>query len=229
MDSTKPAFRAFDPTADIDVRQRYLPHWFQPEVAIFVTFRTLDSLPKEVLLRIQRELEEWLRAKGLPLTLASPYSYQSADTTNLHNKLSAFDKKHFRKLKDRLFHRALDECHGECLLRNQKLAAIVAKAISYYHNKAYDLDSFVIMPNHVHAILQFRAEFDLTIIGQSWMRYTARAINKQQNIHGAFWAPEPFDHLIRSDEQFRYLQNYIASNPEKAKLLPGQYLYWSSV
>jgi REP element-mobilizing transposase RayT len=147
----------------------------------------------------------------------------------LQNTLSAVDRKHFRKLKDRLFHHALDECHGECLLRNQDLATIVANAMVYYNGKAYDLESFVIMPNHVHAIVQFRAEFDLTIIGQSWMRYTARAINKQRNAQGAFWAPEPFDHLIRSDEQFRYLRNYVAANPEKAGLLPGNYLYWSSV
>ncbi len=42
---------------------------------------------------------------------------------------------------------------------------------------------------------------------------------------GAFWQPEPFDHIIRSSEQFLYLEDYIADNPRKANLKEGEYLY----
>ncbi len=43
------------------------------------------------------------------------------------------------------------------------------------------------------------------------------------------WQPEPFDHIIRSADQFRYLRGYIADNPKKANLPIGEYLYWQSI
>jgi hypothetical protein len=179
VEKPKPSFQAFDPEAEIELRERNLPHWFQAGVAVFITFRTIDSLPREVILRNQRELEVWLNAKGLPITLAvwDQRQISRADQQELA-ALSSVDRKYFRKLKDRLFHYALDECHGQCILKQPDLAKVVADAILHKHGKAYDLDSFVIMPNHVHAIAQFHVGFDLTIVGQSWMRYTARLINK---------------------------------------------------
>ena len=37
---------------------------------------------------------------------------------------------------------------------------------------------------------------------------------------------ESFDHLVRSSEQFEYLQDYIAKNPVKAGLRAGEYIHW---
>ncbi len=221
-------FQAFDPDAEILVRERNLPHWFQPGVAVFLTFRTLDSLPRDVVLRNQRQLAEWLCVRDLPISLASwDSSLVSQSDQRQLDGLPSADRRRFRMLKDQLLHHALDQCHGACVLQDPELAKIVATALLYYHDQAYDLDSFVIMPNHVHAIAQFRTGYDLSLVGQSWMRYTARLINKQLKCCGGFWQPEPFDHLIRSDSQFWYLHRYIAANPEAAKLNPGRYLYWS--
>ncbi|MBM3966961.1 MAG: hypothetical protein FJ308_18135 [Planctomycetes bacterium] len=85
------------------------------------------------------------------------------------------------------------------------------------------------MPNHVHAIVQFRQEGGLLTIGQSWMRYTAREINKKIGRRGVLWQTEPVDHVIRSPEQFEYLQRYISANPSKAQLVEGEYRYWKRV
>jgi putative transposase len=135
----------------------------------------------------------------------------------------------FKRLSDRLFHRSLDECHGACLLRRPELAKIVGDAILYYQDGKYDLDRFIVMPNHVHAIVQFRAGPDLETVSESWMRFTARRINKRLGKSGAFWQHEPFDHIIRSPEQFVYLQGYISDNPKKANLPAGDYLYWERI
>jgi putative transposase len=182
-----------------------------------------------VIERMQRELSDWLRIKGLPPTLAE-LSYQppSAEYQAASLSLSQTDSREFKKLKDRSLHFALDECHGRSLLKNRELANIVASAILHGNGKQYDVESFVVMPNHVHAIAQFYKESSLSIVGQSWMRYTARQINASISESGAFWQPEPFDHLIRSGEQFRYLQHYIADNPRKAGLGPDSTLYWSA-
>jgi REP element-mobilizing transposase RayT len=141
-------------------------------------------------------------------------------------QLTIIQRREFKMLCDRLLHRSLDECHGACLFKEQKISKVVADAILKFEGERYDLDSLVIMPNHVHTIVQFREGYDFDTIGQSWMRYTARVINKQIGRRGVLWQPEPFDHIIRSPEQFSYLHRYIADNPKKANLRDCEYYYW---
>ncbi len=223
----KVTFNGLDRNAEIEICHRNLPHWFQVGSAVFVTFRTADSLPREVIMRMQRELEDWLLNKKLPLELAtSTFGSKLPNYERLLDTFAVADRKQFRKLTDQLFQGALDECHGKCALKRRELASIVANAIQHQDGKAYDLESFVVMPNHVHAIVQFRTDGGKSIIGQSWMRYSARLINPLIGESGAFWQPEPFDHAIRSAEQFGYLQSYLANNPRNAKLSHGEFLLW---
>jgi len=215
----KHVFRSFDPTADVDITERNLPHWFQVGAAMFITFRTADSLPREVLLRWQRELEHWLKANDLPVELAESTAVtKSQRHEELLGALNSTQRRQFKKFSSQVFHRSLDQCHGKCLLKRPKLAEIVGNALKHYDDDKYDLDRFVVMPNHVHAIVQFRAGATLSVVSQSWLRYTAREINAAVGESGAFWQPEPFDHIIRSAEQFEYLQGYIFDNPKKANL-----------
>jgi REP element-mobilizing transposase RayT len=220
-------FGALDRRADIEVTSRNLPHWFQVGAAIFVTFRAADSLPREVLLRMACELRDWLARNQLPLELANGMLEPKSPTyVQLIEQLNFSQQTEFKKLSNQLFHRSLDECHGACVLREPAVAKIVSDAFLKFEGDRYDLDSFVIMPNHVHVIVQFRPGFDLSLIGQSWMRYTARMINKQINRTGVFWQPEPFDHIVRSAEQFDYFHRYIAENPKIANLSAEEYTYW---
>ncbi len=55
----------FDPRGDIEKTAHKLPHWQQGEVAIFVTFRLADSLPREL-------LDDWLRARDAFLAANPP-------------------------------------------------------------------------------------------------------------------------------------------------------------
>ena len=64
-----------------------------------------------------------------------------------------------------------------------------------------------------------RVQFD------SWLHYTAYQIHQQIGEKGHFWHQEPFDHLVRSVDQYVYLRDYIADNPRKAKLKEGEFLY----
>ena len=41
-------FQLFDRDEDLRITAGNLPHWYQPGVTYFVTFRTADSLPTEV-------------------------------------------------------------------------------------------------------------------------------------------------------------------------------------
>lgn len=87
------------------------------------------------------------------------------------------------------------------------------------------MGDFVIMPNHVHLLAAFNTEEGLRNQCDSWLHYTAVQLNKVLGRHGKFWQQEPFDHLVRSVEQYEYLRNYIAENPSKARLREGEFLY----
>jgi type I restriction enzyme R subunit len=41
--------RFFDPNDDLLITQRRLPHWAQDGCVVFITWRTSDSMPKDVL------------------------------------------------------------------------------------------------------------------------------------------------------------------------------------
>ncbi|WP_146676101.1 transposase [Pirellula sp. SH-Sr6A] len=225
---TPNVFNALDRDAPIDISSRNLPHWYQAGAATFVTFRTADSLPKQAIDRMVAELTEWLAARNLPLHIASACLHNQG--VAYRNGLSQLDRKQqrlFQKVVSDWMHRSLDECYGDCLLRSPELSVIVADAIRYFNGVRYDLDSFVVMPNHVHVLVQFRKEFDLQVIGSSWMRYTARLINQKLGRRGIFWKPEPFDHLIRSPEHLAHFRSYIRENPRKANLPTRDFLYWN--
>jgi putative transposase len=84
------------------------------------------------------------------------------------------------------------------------------------------------MPNHVHLLAAFSDEEAMLAQCESWKHYTAGKINRALNRKGRFWQQDGFDHLVRSLEQFEYLQQYIADNPRRAHLTPTEYLLYSS-
>ena len=85
------------------------------------------------------------------------------------------------------------------------------------------MTDFVVMPNHVHVLVAFpNAESQLAQC-ESWKHFTAVKINRKLGQERRFWQQDGFDHLVRSNEQFEYLRLYIAGNPKKANLQPGEY------
>jgi hypothetical protein len=118
---------------------------------------------------------------------------------------------------------SLDTCHGACVLRNPDCSGIVADNLLHGDGKDYQLSDFVVMPNHVHVLAQFRSEGALKSCCKNWKHYTSRKINALLRRTGHFWKEESFDHLVRSPEQFEYLRKYISRNPTTALLCEGEY------
>ena len=191
---------------------------------MYVTFRTADSLPASVIKGWKLELHDLLERNEIYFSAGSLDSWLSNPRSGLNAPASVVQQMSI--LRRHLYQRSLDGCHGACLLREPHLSGIVADAIKFFDGKCYDLDRFVVMPNHVHVLVQMRGDFDLKNLTQSWMRYTAREINTNTGREGPFWQPETFDHLVRNEEQFHYLQKYILDNPTKSKLKKGEYHYW---
>jgi len=166
-----------------------LPHWRQDSVTYFVTFRTADSLPQEKLNQWQAEKEAWLKQQPEP---------HDAQTR----------KEFYEKFPERL-QRWLDQGFGECLLQKPNLRDIVEKALRHFDGERYDIDEFVVMPNHVHVVVTPKTDYQLSGILHSWRSFTANAINKETGKSGAFWQKESFDHIIRNPDQLEKIRGYI--------------------
>lgn len=165
-----------------------------------------------------QEIETWLRKTGLENRPVEEILNDSAIDAKLKSELKRF--------KHRRWHGHLDDCHGACVFRDPLIAAVTGNALLHFKGARYDLERFIIMPNHAHLLIQMRAGFDLRSELSGVMRYSGRVINQMLGQKGAFWQPEPFDHIVRSERQFHYLEDYIVQNPVKAKLRQDEYLYW---
>ena len=96
-------------------------------------------------------------------------------------------KTELRKFKNRRWHGHLDDCHGKCVLRRDDVRSDVAKALLHFDSVRYDVERFVIMPNHVHVLMQMRHGFLLRKELENFLRYSARTANRILVQSCPFW------------------------------------------
>ncbi len=87
------------------------------------------------------------------------------------------------------------------------------------------MGDFVVMPNHVHALVSPMSGCELEHILQSIKRHSSREIGKCIKRAGSLWQRDTYDHIVRDVEQLRAFRKYIFRNPGKAKLRTGEYAY----
>ena len=219
MAEEAPPFHFFDPKQPFSVTRRRLPHWTQAGTLAFLTWRMWDSMPREVLESWLADRDGWLRRHGIdPRTQA----WRTLVRQLPRRDLEAF----LRSFSDR-WQDALDACHGSCVLRRPELSAIVAEALAHFDGVRYELTDFVVMPNHVHVVVALADEAAMLAQCRSWKQFTATRINRHLGRRGRFWQQDGFDHLVRSDEQWRYLREYIAGNPARARLEAGEFVHYA--
>ncbi|PHQ32437.1 hypothetical protein CEE69_25685 [Rhodopirellula bahusiensis] len=176
-------------------------------------------MPKQVVQRWHAEIENWLQQNGL--------DDWSVDQVLQSPAVDPSIKRELRFHKNRRWHGHLDDCHGDCCLRDMTARDVVAKSLRFFDGERYDLERFVIMPNHVHVLLQMQDGFLLRNQLREVLRFSAREINRQLGRRGSLWQSEPFDHIVRSPEQFEYLQGYIDRNPSNARLNESEFTLWT--
>ena len=187
-------FVGFDPKAPVGfLRSGKLPHWRQEGVTYFVTWRTEDSMAKERVDTWFAERESWLKQHPEPW-----------DTKT--------EEEYYRLFPDR-WEKWLDENHGECLLARADLRKIVEDVLRHDDGVKYRLKDFVVMPNHVHALVTPLGKNTLSEAVQEWKSVSAHRINKALGKKGEFWQKEYFDHIVRSAEQLEKFKRYIQNNP----------------
>jgi REP element-mobilizing transposase RayT len=128
----------------------------------------------------------------------------------------------------------LDSGMGCCALRHPEAAAYVERSLLHFDGSRYHLLAWVIMPNHVHVLIDPVEPIAKTV--QAWKSFTARwmlAQNEQLELRipnpHQVWMREYWDRFIRDDDHLRAAIDYIHRNPVKAGLCeePSHWL-WSS-
>jgi REP-associated tyrosine transposase len=92
--------------------------------------------------------------------------------------------------------------------------AILESARFYESKQRWYMTLFVLMPDHLHAILSFARDQSMTRIVGDWKRF--HSCN-----NGVVWQEGYFDHRLRADERGDQLSaklNYIRQNPVAAGL-----------
>ncbi len=198
----------FDPREPTGHLLGNLPHWRQNGVTYFVTFRTADSMPQEKLAQWSAERAEWLETHPEPHDAATRAEY-------------------YERFPRRLEH-WLDEGHGACHLARPEIRDIVETALRHFDGDRYRLGEFVVMPNHIHALVTPLGEHTLSKIVQSWKSFTANKINAAIGGKGHFWQKEYFDHIVRNPEQMERIRQYIRDNPKFVKTSSGGFVVEAS-
>lgn len=156
----------------------YLPHRDEAHLTQSITFRLADSFPLE-------KLDQWR-------------DWIDPETGKILSS-NARIRAHIESW--------LDAGHGECWLRDPRVAELVENALLHFDGERYRLLAWCVMPNHVHVVAHFDQGHSLADVVHSWKSFTASEANRILRRRGAFWFREYWDRFIRDD---RHLQNAVA-------------------
>jgi len=220
------------------VYYRNLPHWRQPGATYFVTFRQVDSIPKVVLAEWLDLRDRWFRAHHIDPMWVKTDTARLADA---FEKIAPEVRRAFEREQAKLLHEELDRCHGSCVLRHQSPQQEIVKSLAHFDGSRLVLGDFVVMPNHVHALVTPLEDFELEDLLGSIKRWTSRVIGEwletqpatvrpegPERSREAFWQQESYDRIVRDVEELDRFRKYIAENAAKANVPDGQFYYMAA-
>jgi hypothetical protein len=203
-----PGFQGLRDDLPLTMYGEHLPHLRQDGATYFVTFRLEDSLPQSKLRELEFVRAEWERRHGAP---------RSRD-----------DKEHLAREVMRRVEAWLDQGMGSCVLRSSDVSAILVDILHRDDGVGQELGCYVVMPNHVHAIVRplVPATLPLEMVMQRWKGGSSCEIHRHLQQSGMLWQRESFDRIIRDEEHLYRAIQYIGRNPKKAGLSTADVRLW---
>lgn len=194
----------FDKYAPIYETKGNLPHWNQCGKIAFITFRLADSIPNDIIRKFIQEASEWREEHPNPVN--KEMELWMIERCNRMEKY-------------------LDSGMGECILKHLHIRDIIVKSLLYMETNNYiSIHSYVIMPNHIHLLLEPLGEWTIQKIMRSLKMHTSKEINNVLQRTGTLWRKEYFDRIIRSERHYLAVLDYIRDNPRKCRI--GTYTYY---
>jgi len=93
-----------------------------------------------------------------------------------------------------------------------------------------DTLAYVVMPDHLHWLMQLKAGTQLAKVVQNIKKISASKINQSLGRTGKIWQSGYYDHALRKEEDIQSIARYIVANPLRAGLVTeiGQYPLWDA-
>lgn len=110
---------------------------------------------------------------------------------------------------------------GENQLCHDATALILWETIAFRQQRGdWFIHLWLLMPDHLHALVSFPREADFTKTIANWKEVTAKKA-------GISWQRDFFDHRIRSHESLQQKADYIRRNPVRKGLvtLPAEWKF----
>jgi REP element-mobilizing transposase RayT len=198
--------------------RRRLPHWQPAGGVFFITYRLFGSLPAEALARIADERR---------LLLMEP----RRDDEPPRGRALRTSARLFR-LAEELLEQAPRARHEPFALETPEVTEMVCAELLRGDGVDYRLHRFVVMPNHVHLLLQPLKPLEVERLRVTLQRLkgrTSRRANRILGRSGTFWQDESYDHSVRDLAEYAHLIEYIDFNPVNAGLCATPELWtWGS-
>jgi REP element-mobilizing transposase RayT len=108
---------------------------------------------------------------------------------------------------------------------------VVRTMMRIEHSKIADTWAFVVMPDHVHWLIQLGPQSTLSACVGSMKSQSAAQLRRITSVYGGIWQRGFHDHAIRRDEDLVAIAQYLIANPVRAGLVSeiGNYPNWDTV
>ena len=203
---TPPNFRGLHPDLPLRKYHRHLPHWRQEGATYAVTFRQADSIPQAHLQSLKRWRSIWEQQHPEPR--------------------SEIEWKQFAKAITNKTERWIDEGYGSCVFRESRFYRMMSDSLLHFQIQRHFTSSFVVMTNHVHAVIRPMSSFELEDCLQRMKQYVSTHIHRTLKKEGALWEDESYDRIVRDEEHLWKVVQYIGRNPRKAGIQVEQLVRW---
>jgi putative transposase len=106
---------------------------------------------------------------------------------------------------------SIDRAKSPALVKPEIAQSVMGSARFYHEQHRWDCRLFLLMPDHLHALLIFPYDQDMRRTIGSWKGFQAKRL-------GIRWQNNYFDHRIRNQRELEEKAAYIRLNPVRKSL-----------
>jgi REP element-mobilizing transposase RayT len=180
-----------------------LPHWEVVGGRYFVTIHLAGAIP----------VAGQERVRALAAEARQHPERDSSGRLKVHRRVFAE------------MERWLDRAEHVAHLREPRMADMVMAAVTFRHDRVWNMIEYVVMPSHLHLFFELPGG-GLKQHVEQFKRWTGHEAARLLGVDGRrFWQDEWFDHWSRSAEEDERIVRYIRLNPVRAGLV-SDYRDW---
>ena len=115
------------------------------------------------------------------------------------------------------------------ILTRPGIPEVIFRSLNWLETEKYlKWMCIMVMPDHVHIVIELGDKRSLAQVVYSFKRFTANQINIHLGQKGQVWQDSYHDHGIRNDESLKEIIRYFYENPVRKDMVknPADYPYW---